>query len=421
MTISRAQGESAGEYTITTSGDAVQGNYEVIFNTGTFKITPAAIRIVAEKKTKVYDNDSSTDPLLTAVVSNKPSGGDEPVYSVTRVTGQNAGDYNISVIAEAAANPNYMIASEGNTFHITPAAITITPENKEKVYDNDPSTDPLLTAEVKNKPEKGADPVYELGRVAGQEAGGHKITVLFDQEVNSNYTITTEDGNFLITKASITITPENKEKVFDNDPSTDPLLTAEVKNKPEKGVDPVFELSRVAGQNAGKYTISVDAPDSSNPNYEVKTETGTFTINKKAISVGITVTGEYSYTGSAIIPSYTVTDSETGEVLDAADFTAAFSNNINAGEDTAGITITETEKGNYTFDPAEALFSIAKAAAPVLPDITMTLIYTADSISASTSGRMPEDAGTLVYAKGSESSTGRIRSFLPSLMKYSAS
>ena len=99
----------------------------------TFKINPAAITIKAVDKTKVYDNDASTDPELTATVTGVPDAGAAPVYSLVREDGQDVGEYAISVTAEADDNPNYTVTVEGGTFKVTPAAITIKAVDKTKV------------------------------------------------------------------------------------------------------------------------------------------------------------------------------------------------------------------------------------------------------------------------------------------------
>ncbi len=52
--VSRAEGSNAGEYAITPSGDAAQGNYAVSFVPGKLTITRAAVTVTADDKTKVY-------------------------------------------------------------------------------------------------------------------------------------------------------------------------------------------------------------------------------------------------------------------------------------------------------------------------------------------------------------------------------
>ncbi len=129
-------GQNVGEYTISVTAEATANpNYTITTETDTFSITPAAITISADEKTKVYDNDTATDPELTATVSNdKPVNGVEPVYSVSRVAGQNVGEYTISVTAEATANPNYTITTETDTFSITAREIQVAVEDKTVEY-----------------------------------------------------------------------------------------------------------------------------------------------------------------------------------------------------------------------------------------------------------------------------------------------
>ena len=178
---------------------------------------------------------------------------------------------------------------------VLPRPITITADAKTKVYDNDPATDPELTAAVEGAIE-GDTINYTLSREPGQDAGKYPITVTLgenpnylinaadEETANGNYTgkAADESGIFTITKKSIAIKADNKSKVYDNDASTDPELTATVTGKPEKGADPVFTLSRESGQDVGNYPITVTADEASNPNYEITVENGTFSIKGKS-------------------------------------------------------------------------------------------------------------------------------------------
>ncbi|SEO44881.1 Listeria/Bacterioides repeat-containing protein [Denitrobacterium detoxificans] len=177
-----------------------QGKYSGTMNLS-YQVIPAKITIKADGKTKVYDNDAATDPELTATVSGVPANGVAPVYQLTRESGQDVDDYAISVAASADDNPNYTVATEGATFQITPAAITIKADDKTKVYDNDAATDPELTATVTGVPANGVAPVYQLTREAGQEVNDYAISVLFVADDNPNYQIATEGGTFSITPA----------------------------------------------------------------------------------------------------------------------------------------------------------------------------------------------------------------------------
>ena len=102
---------------------------------------------------------------------------------------------------------------------------------------------------------------------------------------NKNFTnvlFTVTDGYQTVTPIPVTIKADDKTKQYDNDESTDPALTAKISGKPEKGVDPVYTLSREPGQDVGNYLITVTAEEASNPNYKITVINGTFSITKKS-------------------------------------------------------------------------------------------------------------------------------------------
>ena len=108
----------------------------------------------------------------------------------------------------------------------------------------------------------------------------------------------------------------------------------------------------LSGTDVGNYTLdgvtTVNVPASITP---------------KPLSSGpsVTITGTYTYTGSAITPTYTVMDGATA--LTISDYNAVLTNNTNAG--TATLTVSAAANGNYAWSPAVVeTFSIAKIAYP---------------------------------------------------------
>ena len=113
------------------------------------------------------------------------------------------------------------------------------------------------------------------------------------------------------------------------------------------------------------------------------TDAGTYTVTYKAVgtdgygdsaeqSVPVTISpktvssptielspASYTYDGSAKEPGVTVKDS--GTVIPASEYTVSYSNNINAGTNTATVTIADNAGGNYTVS-GNANFTIDKAA-----------------------------------------------------------
>lgn len=91
--------------------------------------------------------------------------------------------------------------------------------------------------------------------------------------------------------------------------------------------------------NAGSATLTIKGKG----NYS-GTATKTFSISRKALTAGgVTITGSYTYTGSAITPTYTVKDGTTALKKDT-DYTINLSNNTNAGQ----ATLTVVGMGNYS-------------------------------------------------------------------------
>src|SRR5207244_2224186 len=125
---------AVGSYPITASG-AVDANYTISFVAGTLTVTPAALTITADDKSKVY---GAALPALTASYSGFVNGDtvsdlDTPVSLSTTATAASAvGTY--PIVASGASDANYTVSFVPGTLTVTPAALTVTADNKSKVY-----------------------------------------------------------------------------------------------------------------------------------------------------------------------------------------------------------------------------------------------------------------------------------------------
>ena len=358
---------AAGNYTVYVT--AVNPKYNnLATTTATLSISPRAATISAHDKTKTYDNDPTTDPALTAAVFGAVE-GDTLNYTLSRTEGQAVGYYNITVTL--GSNPNYTISKSGATFEITPKAATISADAKTKTYDNDPTTDPALTATVTGVAE-GDTLDYTLSREEGQDVDEYDITVTLGS--NPNYTVTASGAKFTITPKAATITADAKSKVYDNDPTTDPALTATVTGVVD-GETLNYTLSRAEGQNADEYDITVSL--GSNPNYTVTTNGAKFTISPKAATVTADAKSkEYGEADPAL--TATVTGVLEGETLN---YTLSRAEGQNADE--YDITVTLGSNPNYTVTTNGAKFTIT-AATPTLADVSATAITYGETLSIST-------------------------------------
>ena len=339
-----------GTITVTITGI---GNY-----TGTvvrtYAITPAEVTATANNANKVYgENDPELKATVTGTLNN-----DTVDYTVTRDLGEDVGKYVIHVTGDEDQG-NYHVTYTAGEFEITKSGELIltaelTGESATKVYDGNPLTGGA-TANVKEgttitySTDGGATWTTEVPSITN--VGTLNITARAE---NPNYEPAETTYSLTVTHATAIVTAENKTKVYG---TADPELTATVSGT--LGNDTVaYTLAREAGENAGKYKITVTGEENQS-NYKVTYTPGTFEITPKTIvpdgpetpeekKTGITVTAPEGskYDGEEHKNKPTVTDTKTGKTLtEGTDYTLTYSEDVtNAGK----VTVTVTGIGNYT-------------------------------------------------------------------------
>src|SRR5205814_1933966 len=143
LSTSASASSNVGSYPITPSG-AASANYSLSFVPGTLTITTAALTITADDKSKVY---GAALPALTASYSGFVNGDSASslsspvVLSTSASASSNVGSY--PVTPSGAASANYSVSFVPGTLTITTAALSITADDKSKVYG---AVMPALTA-----------------------------------------------------------------------------------------------------------------------------------------------------------------------------------------------------------------------------------------------------------------------------------
>ena len=139
------------------------------------------------------------------------------------------------------------------------------------------------------------------------------------------------------------------------------------------------------GDPVGKYAFTCVLNSETVKNYKLDTVNGELVVNKKELTDGdvtVTVLGETPvYDGSEKKPSVEVKYGET--TLAAADYTVSYSNNVNAGVNTASVTVTSNDNSSYKFT-ATKNFTIAQA------PISGAMIANIPSVTYDTKAHTPE-------------------------------
>ncbi|MBR4232666.1 MAG: S-layer homology domain-containing protein, partial [Oscillospiraceae bacterium] len=187
------------------------GNYIISYNPNKLTITKKAVTIEVDPKTKVYDNDPSTDPELTATVTGAVA-GDTINYTLSREPGQGVGEYAITV--ELGDNPNYDVTViETGKFVITNAIITITitgDSSTQYTYDGQPHTAGGYTIDC-DSPLFDPDKVIFTGTdsVTAIDAGTYPFGLSADQfsydDPNFAVTFVVTDGEMKINPAAVIV------------------------------------------------------------------------------------------------------------------------------------------------------------------------------------------------------------------------
>lgn len=248
-------------------------------------IEKKVITVKAKDGTATYDGKDHTvsgfEATTFEVNGNK--------YTVTglsaTVTGKDAGNYTnevtgTAVVKDAAGNnvtKQFTVKTENGSLDIAPKSVTVTAENKTKVFGE---ADPELTATVAGT--VGKDKVkYTVAREAGEDVG-HYSVIPTGEEIQGNYKVTYVAGTLTITSQSI-------------DPGTDP----EIPNPDYTGAKVNSPSDKAYDGNEHKWiptvTDKADKKLEAGKDYTVEYSTKNF---KDVGTIDVTITGIGNYSGS---------------------------------------------------------------------------------------------------------------------------
>ncbi|WP_298947697.1 MBG domain-containing protein [uncultured Polaribacter sp.] len=336
-TLSYSDNINVGTATVTITGT---GDYSGT-KTVTFTITKASLTITADDKSKGF---GEADPTLTASYTGFVNGEDQDDLSgtllISRATGEAANTY--AITASGLTATNYAITYVAGTFTIASKSITsvdiTTATIADLVYTGQAQTPTLAVKDGTTVLTQATD--YTLSYSDNINVGTATVTITGTGDYSGTKAVT-----FTITKASLTITADDKSKGFGE---SDPTLTASyagfVSGEDQDDLSGTLLISRATGEAANIYAITASGLTATN--YAITYVAGTFTIASKSItSADITTAtiADLVYTGQAQTPTLAVKDGTT-VLTQATDYTLSYVDNINVG--TATVTITGT--GDYS-------------------------------------------------------------------------
>ncbi len=263
---SATSASGVGVYGITPYGGSAL-NYTLSYTSGTLTVSPAALTVTGMDASRIY---GQANPALTATITGLVNGETADVLSgtlalaTTATAGTNVGTYDITPSGLSSAN--YAITYAPGTLTVSPAALTVTANNRSMVYgDTLPAFDATYQGFVNGDT---AGVVSGLGfhtaATSASNVGLYGITP--GGATAQNYTISYVDGQLSISPARLAVIADSFERVY-GDPN--PVFTATVKglrNHDGAGVlqGLVFSTAATALSPAGGYTITPSGATASN-------------------------------------------------------------------------------------------------------------------------------------------------------------
>ena len=292
--------------TVTLTGATITGanagNYNLLgVSTTTANITKKDITVtVNANQSKVYGSADPTSFFYT--LSTPLVNGEVLTGALTRSLGEIVGPYIIS--QGTLANSNYNITYVGNNFNITKATLTITAEDKLKLYG---ATVPALTYTYTGLVSGDVLPLTTISTTALASSPVDSYPITVSAASDANYTINYVAGTLTVNKVPLIITAENKSKVYG---AIDPIFTYTYSGLVNGDLAtftwPTIITAALPNSPVGTYPIIPSA--ATDPNYTISYVNGTLTVTKAPLTITakphtITYNGTAYTGGNGVVPT----------------------------------------------------------------------------------------------------------------------
>ncbi|PRY82926.1 MBG domain-containing protein, partial [Mongoliibacter ruber] len=257
-------------------------NYVTLVLTADLTVTPATLTITATpEQLKVY---GEADPVFSYTVSGFAGGDDENILSgqLDREAGENVGSYTIGQ-GSLVANPNYTIEFVSADFVIVKKALTITADDKSKVYGSEiPTLTFSYTGLVNGDTQVDTEPGITTTAIAGSDVGTYPIVLSGGSD--DNYEITLVDGELEVTRADLTISADDLSRVYgEENPVLTFTYTGLVNGDTQVTTEPNISTTANINSNVGTYPITLSG--GSDANYEITLIGGTLEISQATLKI----------------------------------------------------------------------------------------------------------------------------------------
>ncbi|MES2774959.1 MAG: MBG domain-containing protein [Bacteroidota bacterium] len=292
---------NSGSYTITPVITGLTAtNYSFSPANGSLQVNKAVLNVTANNQNKPYDGTgfSSFTFSYSGFVNSENSSvvSGTVTYAGTAIGAVNAGSYTITPVVAGLTAANYSFSPVNGSLQINKAILTVIAENKSKTYNGSPFSPFTYTVtgfvNSENSSTISGTVSYIGTSINAVNAGSYPITPITTGLVATNYSFAVVNGILSISKASLVVTAEDKNKPYDGlvYASFTSTFTGFVNGENETVVTGSVSYggSAATAINAGSYSIFPIVSGLAATNYDFTTGNGTLSIDR----VGLTVTAD---------------------------------------------------------------------------------------------------------------------------------
>ncbi len=210
------------------------------------------------------------------------------VYNPPLGTILNAGnDRVLSVTFTPDDADNYGPATTAVSIDVLKAPLTVTAQNKSKVYGAPlPAFTAAYVGFVNGDSPASLDTAVALGTSASASSPVGNYAITAGGAADANYAITFASGTLSVTRAALTITAQDKTKVYG---AVNPALTAAysgfVNGDTSTSLDTPVALGTAATTSSGVGTYPINASGAADANYAITYANGTLTVTRANLTI----------------------------------------------------------------------------------------------------------------------------------------
>ncbi|QND56473.1 MBG domain-containing protein [Mesorhizobium huakuii] len=366
LTTSATTTSNVGSYAIT-QGTLNNNNYAITYVGANLSVTPRAITVTADAKTRIYGD---ANPALTYhLTSGSYVNGDSlsGALATTATTASSVGSY--AITQGTLANSNYAITYVGANLSVTKRAITVTADARTRAYGD---ANPALTYQLTSGNFVNGDSLGgSLATTATTASGVGSYAITQGTLANSNYAITYVGGNLAVMQRAITVTADAKSRAYGDG---NPVLTYQLTSGNFVNGDSLSgSLATTATTASGVGSYAITQGTLANSNYAITYVGGNLAVTQRAITVTADAKsrsygdGNPALTYQLASGNFVNGDSLTGALATTA--TTA------SGVGSYGITQGTLANSNYAINYVSANLSVTPRAVTVTANAGQSKIY----------------------------------------------